>query len=148
MTRPSFRYHLLRIGLAGWLSLLVCLPAFAAATAEQTRIKAALANFDWTPVDIPRIDAPNIRVDGQLSEDAWSHAAEIEIAWQNRPIGGLPAKVRTTALVMEDGRTLYVGYRAYDPDPDQIRASLRPRDRLFADDYVGFGIDTEGDGAR
>ena len=122
------------------------LSAFAQET-EQQRIRRALQNYTPTTIQIPRIQGP-IKIDGDLNESAWDEAAAVDIAWQTRPIGGLPAKMKTTAYIMEGGNQLYVGFKAEDPDPSAIRAFLRKRDTFFADDFVGFSIDTTGDGTR
>ncbi|MDJ0814151.1 MAG: DUF5916 domain-containing protein, partial [Woeseiaceae bacterium] len=60
----------------------------------------------------------------------------------------IPARVPTTAYVVENGETLFVAFDARDPDPAAIRAFLRDRDAAWDDDYVGIILDTYGDERR
>ena len=141
----------LRVGLSAFMSavILVSILPFSvfAQETEQQRIRRVLQAYEPTTIQIPSIHGP-IKIDGDLEDSAWTQAAVVDIAWQTSPVGGLPAKMKTTAYVMEDGKQLYVGFKAEDPEPRSNRAFLRKRDTLFADDYVGFAIDTTGDGTR
>ncbi|MCZ6852281.1 MAG: DUF5916 domain-containing protein [Gammaproteobacteria bacterium] len=141
----------LRIGSLKFLSLAILVSVLpfsvSAQETEQQRIERVLQSYQKTTIQIPSIQG-TIKIDGNLQESAWAQAAVVDIAWQISPAGGLPAKVKTTAFIMEDGKQLYVGFKAEDPDPSAIRAFLRKRDTFFADDYVGFSIDTTGDGTR
>lgn len=129
------------------IALVLSSYAVNAQESEAERIERVLRDFKVIPIDIPRIkEAPTI--DGRLQDGAWAQAFTVDIAWQNQPVGGVPAGRKTTAYIMEDGKQLYVGFKAYDPKPEEIRAFLRNRDDLFSDDYVGFGIDTNGDSTR
>lgn len=114
---------------------------------ERDRLSKIMETYQNTTIQIPRVEGP-VKIDGDLQDPAWRNAAAVDIAWQFSPIGAVPAKVKTTALIMEDGEHLYVGFNAEDPDPKAIRAFLRERDALFADDYVGIAIDTTGDATR
>ena len=114
---------------------------------ERERVQQALAEYESVTNSIPHIDLP-VRIDGDLSDPAWQLATPIDIAWQRSPVAGVPARSKTTAYIMADREQLYVGFRAEDPNPGNIPAFLRDRDRLFQDDYVGFAIDTNGDGSR
>jgi hypothetical protein len=92
-----------------------------------------------------------IDLDGALDEAAWADATEIEILYEWSPGDNTPAVVDTTALVTYDDSNLYVGFRAFDPDPSQIRAHLMDRDQintLVQDDYVIVQIDTFNDQRR
>ena len=86
--------------------------------------------------DLPRVDEP-VRIDGNLDDDAWGHALQIDLDTENNPGENLPAKVKTVAYLMEDGLNLYIAFDARDPDPSKIRAYLRDRDSAYNDDFVG-----------
>ena len=86
-----------------------------------------------------------ISVDGELDENVWQHATRMDIAYENNPGDGIPAPVKTELYFYENGSSLNVAIKAYDPDPSKIRASLRDRDALWADDNVGIIIDTFND---
>jgi len=97
--------------------------------------------------DLPHVEML-VTVDGILDEDAWNSALQVEIDIETRPAENTPAKVKTTAYLMEDGRNLYVAFDARDPDPSKIRAYFRDRDTAFRDDYVGIVIDSYNDERR
>jgi uncharacterized protein DUF5916 len=114
----------------------------------------ALASPAWaagssaTPLRAPRV-ASAIRVDGILDEPAWESALKLSLDYETYPGDNLPAPVRTDCLVSYDERNLYVGFRAYDPDPGAIRAYLAERDGLPQDeDQVQLILDTFDDRRR
>ncbi len=97
--------------------------------------------------ELPRTD-DTILIDGVLDEGAWRVAARILIDTETRPGENIPARVKTTAYLLEDGVNLYVAFDAEDPEPTAIRAYLRDRDSAWNDDIVGIVIDTYGDERR
>ncbi|MEM9333867.1 MAG: carbohydrate binding family 9 domain-containing protein [Pseudomonadota bacterium] len=102
----------------------------------------------WAAViDLPKT-TETVRIDGVIDEVAWRSAARVVIDIETRPAENTPAPVATTALLMEDGKSLYIAFDARDPDPTAIRAYLRDRDRPFDDDLVGVVLDTYNDGRR
>lgn len=104
------------------------------------------ANTTGVP-DLPRVDHP-VNVDGNLDDEAWLHALQIEVNTETNPGENIPAKVQTVAYLMEDGENLYVAFDARDPDPSKIRAFLRDRDSAYNDDFVGVVIDSFNDERR
>ncbi|MDP4984262.1 carbohydrate binding family 9 domain-containing protein [Pseudoalteromonas tunicata] len=86
-----------------------------------------------------------IEIDGELTEAAWQQATHIPLIYRNEPVGDLTPPVKTDAYIFEDGESLYVAFIAHDPDPTKIRAALRDRDDLWADDNVALMIDTFND---
>ena len=99
------------------------------------------------PYQIPRSEG-EVKVDGRLDEGLWNRAAVIALPYETRPAENTPAPVDTEALVFYDTSTLYVGFRAKDPDPKAIRAHLSDRDTAWNDDFVGIVIDTFNDERR
>ena len=98
-------------------------------------------------IELPRTEG-EIVVDGQLDEEAWRDAAQVELLYEISPGDNTPARVKTVAYLIEDGANLYVGFAASDPDPSAIRAYLRDRDAVYDDDFVGIIIDTYNDNRR
>ena len=96
---------------------------------------------------IPRIDA-EVDIDGELDEPAWGEAWAYELRWEVEPGENTPALVRTEVLLFHDRTHLYVGFRAFDPDPARIRAHLSDRDAAYGDDWVGVVLDTFNDERR
>ncbi len=100
------------------------------------------------PLRVPRAGSA-IRVDGVLDEPAWTSALTLSLAYETYPGDNLPAPLRTDCLVLHDERNLYIGFRAFDPDPGAIRAFLADRDNLPGDeDQVQFVLDTFNDRRR
>lgn len=89
-----------------------------------------------------------ISIDGVLDEPAWMSAWTYELGFEVQPGENTPAMVRTEVLVTFDDRHLYVGFRAYDPDPGQIRAHFTDRDSAWSDDWLGIVLDTFNDERR
>ena len=86
-----------------------------------------------------------ITIDGVLEEAAWTDATEISIRFEWFPGDNTEPPVRTLAYVTYDDRNFYVGFRAFDPQPRQIRAQFMDRDQietLVQNDYVIVQIDT------
>jgi hypothetical protein len=99
------------------------------------------------PLRVPRIEAKPA-VDGVLDEGLWQSALVVELPFEVAPGDNPPAPVRTEALITHDAENLYLGFRAYDPDPSKIRAHLSDRDNLGNDDWVGVTLDTFNDERR
>jgi hypothetical protein len=92
-----------------------------------------------------------IEIDGRLTESAWENAEIIDLPYEYFPGENVTPPVRTEALVTYDDRYFYVGFRAFDPEPEKIRAHLMDRDQvrtLQQDDTVGFLLDTFNDQRR
>lgn len=97
--------------------------------------------------EIARTDsAPDI--DGEVNAAEWADATRVSLAFEFSPSENIPAAVRTEALIMEDGETLFIAFIAQDPDPSQIRAFYRDRDQISGTDYVGVSLDTFNDESR
>jgi hypothetical protein len=123
---------------AALLAWLAASPAVAQAPAEPARFTVTRA-------------ASAIRVDGALDEDAWARAVVIPLPYEWSPGDNTAPPVRTECLVTYDRDSLYVAFRAHDPEPGAIRAHLMDRDdtdTLIQDDHIGFMIDTFNDERR
>jgi hypothetical protein len=96
---------------------------------------------------IPRIESP-VKVDGVLDEAAWERALQIELGVEIDPGKNAPAPVETLVYLAYDHENLYAAFRAHDPDPAAIRATLSDRDSPFRDDFVGLMLDTFNDDRR
>ncbi len=92
-----------------------------------------------------------IRIDGRLDEPAWREAEPIPLNWEWTPGDNARPPVATVCRISFDRHTLFLGCRADDPRPDQIRAHLFDRDatdRLVLDDHLTFLIDPFNDQRR
>jgi hypothetical protein len=127
-------------------ALSVVLGLFAtAAFAGEDRLALALRGKVTT--EVPRATSP-IKIDGVIDDDAWRHAARIDVGFEWYPGDNLAPVVKTDCLVTYDSSTLYVAFYAHDPDPKAIRANLQDRDKATSDDTVGFILDPFNDERR
>jgi len=100
-----------------------------------------------TTYTLPRVVNSPV-INGELEGDEWSKATQVELLYETFPGDSNPAPVRTTAYMMEDGEHLYFAFKAYDPNPEKIRAFIQQRDGIFQDDFVGVILDTFNDERR
>jgi hypothetical protein len=91
--------------------------------------------------------ASPVVVDGWLEEAAWAEAARASDFREVAPSFGAAPAVRTEALVTYSATHLYVAFRAFD-DPGALRASLRDRDDIAQEDFVGVALDPRGEADR
>ena len=138
---PNQNLVLRRFGRCSMVLLLVWTVPFLAAQ-ELAEVSGVVATET-----IPETSG-EITVDGVLDEAAWSNAWVYELGYEVQPGENIPAVVRTEVLLTYDHRFLYVGFRAYDPEPEKIRAHLSDRDQAWNDDWVGVILDTFNDERR
>jgi hypothetical protein len=92
-----------------------------------------------------------IRLDGSLDDAGWRGASEIPLEWEWTPGDNTPPPVRSVCRITYDASSLYVGCRAFDPRPTEIRARYFSRDdieRLVRDDHFNILIDPFNDQRR
>ena len=122
--------RLLRCGL-----LALALPATALPEPDDTRPPSAL-----------RVRAAEVpTLDGRLDDAIWQRAPVYDRFVQFLPEDKRPARWRTTLQVLITDDALIFGIRAWDPEPERIRAPLARRDQVKSDqDYVTVLIDAVG----
>ena len=86
-----------------------------------------------------------ISLDGRLDDAAWQLAPLHADFWQRSPKEGQPPAYRTEFRIIYDDHAIYVGLRAFDPQPDQIRARLHRRDLASHADWLGVILDSYHD---
>lgn len=97
--------------------------------------------------DIPFSDA-TYNIDAYLDDPIWSQARRIDLAFETKPGENIPARVKTEALMIENGKHFLVAIIAHDPEPEKIRANFNDRDAAYNDDYAGVVIDSFNDERR
>jgi hypothetical protein len=93
----------------------------------------------------------DIKVDGRLDEQAWADALVFDMPYEWSPGDNVPPPVKTDVLVAYDDKYLYAAFRAYDPNPAEIRAHLMDRDAIntfVQDDHVLLMVDPFNDERR
>ena len=98
-------------------------------------------------VTIPRADTA-VTIDGVLDEAVWTRAAQLTGFRQYEPVDGRPAEERTEVLVWYAPDAIHFGIRAYDTQPDRIRATQADRDNIGSEDQVTIYLDTFADRRR
>ncbi len=86
-----------------------------------------------------------IRVDGVLDEPAWAQAAPAGDFLQYAPEEGAPATLATRVYLLHDARTLFIGAKLADPEPNRIRRTLGRRDEFNPGDWFVASLDTYDD---
>ncbi len=95
-------------------------------------------------MDIPFVESPVV-LDGELDDVIWDHAAVASNFSESNPAERGEPEIGMKALMAYDAEYLYVAYIIQD-NPDEIRAHISDRDRIWQDDYAGMLLDTNGDG--
>jgi hypothetical protein len=90
----------------------------------------------------------SFEIDGKLDNPIWLNAKPIEINYEVTPGENTPATQKTLVRALYDDKYIYFGFQCFDSNPEQIRANISERDKMFQDDFVFVGIDTYGDYQR
>ncbi|HEV2148368.1 MAG TPA: DUF5916 domain-containing protein [Longimicrobiaceae bacterium] len=131
-----------RHALAGLLAAVSPWTPLGAQQADTAAARPAPA-ADLRSIAIQR--APGaIQVDARLEDAGWVGAARASGFVEMTPREGAQPPVETEVLLTYDDKNFYVAWIAKDPNPDAIRATLQPRDRLWSDDWVGVLIEPFG----
>jgi len=101
----------------------------------------------WGQDTFSLIKSQGIQIDGILSPNEWDQAVAVPFLYEIIPNNNTPAKKETIAYITYDNLHLYVGVKAFD-DPENIRASIRPRDdiKMLGDDTIFISLDPFIDG--
>jgi hypothetical protein len=98
-------------------------------------------------IDVVKITEP-IKLSGKLDNPAWSLASQIELNYEVTPGDNTPAPQKTLVKALYDDKFIYFGFQCLDSNPEQIRANISDRDKMYQDDWVFVAIDTYGDYQR
>jgi len=96
---------------------------------------------------IPRLSSPPV-IDGVVDEVEWREALPVTLPYEVQPGDNIPAIVDTDCFLAYDSKAVYLGCRAYDPNPEAIRAHVTDRDEAWGDDRISILFDTYNDGTR
>lgn len=83
----------------------------------------------------------DLKITGSLDDPLWNNAIPVELNYEIQPGENTPAKQKTIAMALYNSENLYIGFRCFDTLPQNIRANLADRDKIFSDDYVLVAID-------
>jgi hypothetical protein len=89
--------------------------------------------------------SPPPNFSGKLDDPSWAKAPVFDTFYQRNPQDKIPAKVRTEVRIMYDDRYVYIGMKAFEPNPDAVRAPFSRRDKTLGDqDLMILFLDPTG----
>ena len=84
-------------------------------------------------------------IDGELNDECWEELKIIKDFRQRRPNEGEPSTEKTEVRICRNDKTLFIGVRCFDSQPEKIRAGVMQRDATVkGDDYFFVLIDPFG----
>ncbi len=89
-----------------------------------------------------------IELTGKLDNPIWAKANSIELKYEITPKDNTPAPQRTIVKALYDDKYIYFGFECFDTNPEEIRANISDRDKMYQDDWVFVALDTYGDFQR
>ena len=92
-----------------------------------------------------RVGVESIHMDGSLDDPAWQQAEYASDFIQRDPLEGKAATERTEFAVLYDDQYIYIGVKAYDSEPENIRSMLSRRDDDTPSDWVCVSLDSYND---
>ncbi len=101
-------------------------------------------DFRVTPVQF----ASPPKIDGKLDNPIWMEGSVLDTFTQYEPMEGKEPTERTVAYIGYDDKNLYIAVRAFDSDPNAVRACLTQRDKVMGDDGITVYLDTFNDKKR
>ena len=136
LPRPAALCRAGRFAVSGLAWLLCSSGTLQAQAPQQTTPKQDL-------IVMQRIGG-TVELDGLSFEPAW-RSVEPYVPSQYEPNNGAPPTERTEMRIAYDEQYLYLALRAYDREPEGIRANTLYRDRLSSDDHFEILIDSYND---
>jgi hypothetical protein len=103
-------------------------PIWAAEDTEKPQL------MEKQPFRVPRV-ASNINIDAHLDEAIWQNALLIEPKFEVRPGENIPAPVKTEVFLAFYETHILIAFKAYDSDPDKIRAHTTDRNDMWSDEW-------------
>lgn len=128
-----------------WLVVGLCTRLLIAPSCDAAETAVAAG---WTyPEEQPRANAVLVEeaptIDGVLDDAVWDRAEVITEMTQVVPTLGAAPIFRSELRLLTDGEMLYLSFRAFDPEPDEIVANRMARSEIFFfDDHMSFVLDT------
>ena len=119
------------------------LPALIALwTIGTTAVAHAQSSLSGAAFHITRATGA-IRIDGDLSDDAWRTATRIEKFYEITPGDNIEPPAKSVGYLTYDDRFLYVAFEFDDPEPANIRAPFGDHDSINGNstDFGGIFID-------
>ena len=84
----------------------------------------------------------DIKIDGDLDEEAWVNAAIADKFTTLSPTPGNPSSFETQVRILYDDDALYIGALMIDPEPEKIMKQLTSRDDTGNASFFHVILDT------
>ncbi|MFC2161127.1 DUF5916 domain-containing protein [Acidobacteriota bacterium] len=85
------------------------------------------------------------KIDGVLDDPVWQNSPQDSGFQTYHPDYGKNMIYDTIVYYAYDEENLYYAFRCFDSEPDKIKASVKNRDNIRSDDWIGINLDTFGD---
>ncbi len=95
-------------------------------------------------INAVKIEKP-LELTGKMDNPVWLQSSPVELNYEVTPGENTPAPQKTFVRVLYDEKNIYFGFQCFDSNPEQIRANISDRDKMFQDDFVIICLDTYGD---
>jgi hypothetical protein len=121
-------------------------PAFLFLALALAAASARAADEERPRLDPVRTTTPPT-IDGVLDDAAWQGGPLPLTEWLTyNPLNGDKIAQQTEVRAVYDDRYLYFAFRCLDPEPAGVRTNISRRDNMWNDDWVGFSLDSVGNG--
>lgn len=99
--------------------------------------------------EIPKIENPGIVIDAKDNEHVWRSAFASSLTFEVSPGELQKTDIKTHSVIFHDGEFLYVLIKAFDSNPESIKANQVERDETSdTDDSIRVSIDPQGNDRR
>ncbi len=88
------------------------------------------------------------KIDGAIDNPIWKQGVVLDSFTQYEPQEGAIPTEKTVAYIGYDDKNLYIAVKAYDSNPNAVRACLAQRDKVTGDDGITVYLDTFNDKKR
>lgn len=102
---------------------------------------SAQENLPFEPV---KTSIPPV-IDGNLNDEIWQKSTGLTGFKTFIPDYGKPHEEKTVVYISYDSENIYFAFKCYDSEPDKIKTSFSPRDKIRPDDWICINLDSNND---
>lgn len=103
--------------------------------------------YERPVIEAVKIDKP-LELNGKLDNPIWNLAKPVELNYETDPGNNIPSEQKAFVYTLYNNHQIYFGIRCLDTNPDQIRANITDRDKMYNDDMIAISLDLFGDYQR
>lgn len=109
-----------------------------------TRANTSVLKTANEKVLMPEKTEQSITIDGLLNEAIWQTEPLQHIFVTYNPTRGDTLPHNTKIWFTYNDQNIYFAFKCLDSEPQGIKTSITQRDKMFADDWIGFSLDAMG----